>query len=316
MLAHEPGLSCAVATQHFPGLPILARLSVTSPAADIAAIVGVADLSLELVVDDLPGLAGLALQCRLGGVRPASVVALPRKYLTSCQSVGPWPSGPKPDDFIQPLRDLFPNAAIGGGSLTNFTEFNRCHPDPDMVDFIIFGNTAIVHAADDRSVMETLQALPHIFASAKAIAPGKPLRLGLFSIGMRANPYGADVVENLTGQPVPMARNDARQATDFAAANAVGVLAAATMAGVQSLALAMPDGPLGGWSKAGITPLGRVILMASRMGGMVTVAHSGGGVSLTGSAGRMAANLSDQPIKIKDFGLIAPYSVALMEGLV
>ena len=129
-----------------------------------------------------------------------------------------------------------PGVPVGSGSLTNFTEFNRCRPDP-RADFVTFGNTAIVHAADDLSVRETLEALPAIFTTAQAIAPGKPLHLGLFSIGMRSNPYGRDVMANPTAARLPMAMDDPRQSTDFAAAYAIGILVAAARAGVESLAL-------------------------------------------------------------------------------
>ena len=98
-------------------------------------------------------------------------------------------------DLVPLLRAAFPEAEVGGGSLTNFTEFNRCRPDPEAVDFVTFGTTAIVHAADDRAVLETLEALPAVFDSAERSRLGATLHLGLVSIGMRSNPYGAAVAD-------------------------------------------------------------------------------------------------------------------------
>lgn len=96
---------------------------------------------------------------------------------------------------------------VGSGSLTNFTKFNRCPLDP-TADFVTFGNTASVHATDGPSVRETLEALPAILATAWALAPGNPMHLGLFSIGMRSNLYGRDVIANPGLARLPMAMHD------------------------------------------------------------------------------------------------------------
>lgn len=277
-LAHEPGLSSTAALAAFPGVPVLLRMDAGTPDSDLAALAPRPDVAVEIVFDTLDDLGRQITRLQVAGLRPVRVIALPRSYLASHQPEGPWPDGPAPRDAIAPLVAAFPGVPVGSGSLTNFTEFNRCPPDASA-DFVSFGNTAIVHAADDASVCETLEALPAIFATAQALSPGKPLHLGLFSIGMRSNPYGAGVVSNPTGQPTPMAMLDARQRTDFAAAYAVGILAAAARAGVQSLALAMPDGPLG----AKETPLGAVIRAASAAAGQdVRWREDGGKLSLSG----------------------------------
>jgi hypothetical protein len=198
-----------------------------------------------------------------------------------------------PDAAIPLLRAAFPDAMVGAGSLTNFTEFNRCRPDPAACDFATFGNTAIVHAADDMSVIETLEALPQILASAHAIMGDKPLHLGLISIGMRSNPYGTGVMPNPEGLLLPMAMADPRQDRAFAATYAVGVLAAAVAGGVGSLALAMTDGPLGAEGR----PLARVIAGAVALeGAEMTVTVAAGVFRLECGRGGMMANLSDGPV--------------------
>jgi hypothetical protein len=249
-------------------------------------------VALEIVCTDAADLARTLNRCRAAGLAPRRVVALPAPYLQSHQPEGPWPEGMAPGDAIPLLRAAFPAAMIGAGSLTNFTEFNRCRPDPATCDFATFGNTAIVHAADDLSVIETLEALPQILASAHAIMGGKPLHLGLIGIGMRSNPYGAGVVPNPDGVRLPMAQADPRQDTAFAAAYAVGVLAAAVAGGVGSLALAMTDGPLAATGR----PLARVIAGAAALAGEeMTVTVADGLFRLTGDRGGMMANLSDAP---------------------
>lgn len=300
-LACEPGLSSGHALPLMGGLPVLLRLR---SAADLSLFGGVTGpgTTLELVVpgsaDPAAWCADMARHCKAAGLHPASVVALPEAYLASYQPDGPWPAGPIPADLVAPLRVAFPKAEVGGGSLTLFTEFNRCRP-PGNVDFVTFGSSAIVHAADDLSVLETLEAMPDIFRSARALAPGKPLRLGLMSIAMRSNPYGAGLLPNPHGLRLAMTGNDPRQHGRFAAAWAVGLLAAAAEGGVASLALSMPDGPLGCQSPAGVSPLYHVIAAAAGLAGQQqTITRRGGYVELRGPGLVLAANLGPTPVDI------------------
>jgi hypothetical protein len=278
MLVHEPGLSTIAALAAFPGVPVLLRMGRVTPDADLAALSPRRDVAVEVVFETLADLHRKIGRLHRSGLRPLRVIGLPCAYLASHQPEGPWPAGPAPRDAMAPLRDAFPGVLVGSGSLSHFTEFNRCPPDA-AADFASFGNSAIVHSADDTSVCETLEALPAIFSTAQALAADKPLHLGLFSIGMRSNLYGAAVVPNPDGLPTPMSTQDARQRTGFAAAYAVAILAAAARAGVDSLALAMPDGPLG----AEGSPLATVIRAASGAAGReVRWPSSEGGVSLAG----------------------------------
>jgi hypothetical protein len=260
LLASEGGLA-PLPEQPLP-LPVLARIDAATPDADLAALSRQPAVAAEIVFDDIEDLARQATRLASSGVAPIRVTALPRAYLHSHQPTGPWPEGPTPADAVPVLRRLLPGVPVGGGSLTHFTEANRCPPSADA-DFITFGNSAIVHAADDLSVLQTLEALPDIFASAAALLPGKPLHLGLFSIGMRSNPYGAGVTPNPHGARLTMATVDPRQDEPFAAAYAGAVLAEAALAGCASLALAMTGGPLG----ADPRPLGAFLRHVAALAG-------------------------------------------------
>jgi hypothetical protein len=186
---------------------------------------------------------------------------------------------------IAPTRAAFPGAAVGGGALVNFTEFNRCPPDPAQIDFATFGTTAIVHAADDRSVLETLEALADVFASARALVGDRPLRLGLVSIGMRSNPYGAAVAANPDGRRVAMAMDDPRQRTRFAAAWAVAAAAAAARGGVASWATAMTAGPLGLGTDGALWPLYAATAALAALGGAEVEVTGGPSTGLVGMRG-------------------------------
>jgi hypothetical protein len=209
-----------------------------------------AAVDLEILLADdayhaLEQIAAVERRCGAMNLVPEHVIGLPRAYLLSHQPEGPWPDGIQPDAVAAALSKAFTESRIGGGMLTNFTEFNRRPPMADGCDYVTHGTSAVVHAADDRSVMETLEALPQVFATASALAGGCSYRLGLAAIGMRTNPYGSACAENPEQVRRPMAHADPRQRGLFAAAFAVGILAAAQHGGIESLALAAPTGPFG-----------------------------------------------------------------------
>ncbi len=214
------------------------------------------ELDLELVVSDDPSeirpqLQACAETLRRAGLSPARITALPKAFLKSYQPDAQWPQGASPEDATAALREIFPGTRIGSGMLTNCSELNRYRSIAGFGDFLTHSTTAIVHAADDVSVIQTLEALPQIFASAESLAPGKPYRLGLVSIGMRSNPYGADVAKNPDRVRRAMAIEDPRQRGQFAAAWMIGALAATASSRVESLALAAPSGPFGLIDRAG-----------------------------------------------------------------
>lgn len=311
MLAHEAGLSSVAGMAGFAGVPVQLRMDAQTPEADLAAFAGRSGLALEVVFDSLPDLDRQIARAKAAGLDPVRVAALPRAFLKSHQPDGIWPSGAQPADAIAPLRAAFPGAAVGGGSLTNFTELNRCRPDPATIDFVTFGNTAIVHAADDLSVWQTLEAIPDILTTAQAIAAGKPLHLGLISIGMRCNPYGGGTAPNPDRLRLPMAMDDPRQSTGFAAAYAMAVLAAAARAGVGSLALAMPDGPLGAH-----TALAEVIRAAHPLAGAeITISVTDGMVVIRAGDVAVAANCTTKPLQPPGLPTLHPQSARVFPSI-
>jgi len=306
-LAHEPALPgrAPAALARLGAAGVLLRTDAADPRLDLAGLD--APVTLEIVTGaaaeaDLARVRAAALAA---GVLPQRVVALPRAYLKSHQPSGPWPEGPTPQDLVTLVRAHFPEAETGGGMLTNFTEFNRCRPDPGAIDFATFGTTAIVHAGDDRSVHETLEAHGDVLASARALVGGKPLRLGLVAIGMRSNPYGDDVAANPHGDRIAMAMADPRQREPFAAAWAIAAAAAAARGGVASYAPAMAAGPLGLGEDGALWPLFHVVAALAALGGGDVEAAGGpasGVVALTGRGRRgvrgVAANLGPGPAEV------------------
>ncbi|CCV11820.1 hypothetical protein [Mesorhizobium sp. STM 4661] len=215
-------------------------------AADLAATID-ARLAIEAVVDAVDPRAEartVANAVRSSGIEPSAVLISPRREFRTRQS-NLVPAGERPvSDLVDALKATGIRAAIGAGTPSLFTEFNRNPPSGDA-DFVFFGNAAIVHAADDLSVMGTLSVYPSVIATARRLCPGKPIWLGPCTIGMRHNPYGQAVAANPALSRVPGAGNDPRQGALFGAAFAVGVAARAAAAEVDRLILAAPIGVFG-----------------------------------------------------------------------
>jgi hypothetical protein len=140
-----------------------------------------------------------------------------------------------------------------------FTELNRRRVPAGLLDFVQHATSAIVHAADDRSVMETLESLPHVVRSVRALFGEVPYHLGPANIGMGFNPYGASTAANPDRRRLAMAREEPRADGLFAAAWAAGYLARAAAGGVDSVTLMAPGGPFGVATREGPRPAFHVV---------------------------------------------------------
>jgi hypothetical protein len=223
-------------------------------AADMAALARAAGAgpmrrTLECVLTcagDLDAeLQTIAAYVERAGLDLDAIAVFPAPDLQSTPPGSAWPPCPPLDEVYAAARRAFPGLLLGGGMFGYFTEFNRKRPPVDQLDFITHATCPIVHAADDRSVMQTLETVPHVMRSARAIVPGKPYRLGPITIGMRQNPYGSRTIPNPANRRIPMARNDPRQGGRFAAAWTLGYVAGTEAAEIDTLVLGALTGPLG-----------------------------------------------------------------------
>ncbi len=103
----------------------------------------------------------------------------------------------------------------------------------------------IVHAADDRSVMETLEALPFQVETARSYLGGRAHRIGPSAIGCRDNPHGATFTPNPNNERVCLAKMDPRMRGLFGAAWVLGYVATLARSGVPAITIGAPTGPLG-----------------------------------------------------------------------
>ncbi len=245
--------------------------------------------------------------CRAAELSPARVLACPAPYLKSIQPPGPWPDVSDLGHIYNQVRRAFPDAAVMGGMASYFTELNRKRPPVATIDAISCTTTPIVHAADDRSVMETHEAVPAVIASMAAMAPGKTLHVGPSAIAMRHNPYGAATADNPRGERIAMAADDPRQRGLFGAAWSVGYVAAiAAAGGVSTLALNHLAGPSGVLAEGGkVRPVFHVMAALCGAGGSALRVVDSTSEQLAGLAWQnengtqlLLANLSAEPVRI------------------
>jgi len=232
--------------------------------ADMAALArAVADLphrkTLECVIaatGDLDAeLAAIANQVARSGLALDAVSVFPAPDLQSTPPGSVWPDCPSLADIYAATRRAFPRQSLGGGMYGYFTELNRKRPPLEPLDFVSHATCPIIHAADDASVMQSLEAVPRILRSARAIIGDKPYRLGPVTIGMRQNPYGLRTTPNPQHERIAMATIDPRQDGRFAAAWIIGYAAATEHAALDTLTLGALTGPLGVAGEHGPRPI-------------------------------------------------------------
>ena len=202
---------------------------------------------------------------------------LPAALLQSFQPGDQWPDVPSHEAYVLAARTRFPAARVGSGAFTSFTELNRKKPSAEGIDFIGHLTCPIVHAPDDRSVMQTLECLPHIERSVRTHWPSTAYRLGPSTLAPRRNPYGFGTTPNPQGARVALADWDPRHNAALGAAWVVAYASTLAFSGLEVLTLLEshgPNGPLGG-------------IPASQM----TVAHAKAWAAL-----RILMQASDRPL--------------------
>ncbi len=132
------------------------------------------------------------------------------------------------------LADVTPAASFAAGTNANFAELNRDRPRTQLADWIAYSINAQVHAFDNRSVMETLEAQGDTVRTAKTFVSSARICISPITLKPRFNAVA-------TGPKIETAHNelpfqvDERQPTLFTAAWTLGTLATLAGAGAESL---------------------------------------------------------------------------------
>lgn len=278
---------------------------------------------LDLEFSEVAGLV------RSAGLVLTDIAVSPSVDRQSTPPGSQWPACPPLEEVYAAARRAFPKLRLGGGMFSYFTELNRKRVPAERLDFITHCSCPIVHAADDLSVMQSLEALPFITRSVRALFGARAYRIGPSTIAMRQNPYGSATKDNPAGRRIAMADRDPRHMGLFAAAWSIGYAAAVASTGLDQLILSGFAGPFGVLAAEGepvlagqLRPVFHVIEGLARMAGSTSVeARLGAGDRVAALAARSAdgrlelwlANLtadevildrSDLPV-----GLDAPVSV-------
>jgi hypothetical protein len=208
-----------------------------------------ADAVLEIVVASIDQyqkeLNDVAKLVEESGLKLSGVAVCPVGDLKSVLPDGDRPPAPPLEDLYEAARKAFPGIKLGGGMFSFFTELNRKRPPAEMLDFVMNTTCPIVHAADDRSVMETLEALPYQVKTARAYLGKTPHRIGPSAIGCRDNPHGATFTPNPDNERICLVKADPRSRALFGAAWLLGYIATFARTGIESMTVGAPTGPLG-----------------------------------------------------------------------
>jgi hypothetical protein len=190
-------------------------------------------------------LGRIAQSAKQIGLMPHAVAVSPAVDLKGVLPGSKGPDAPALADIYRAARAAFPGVKIGGGMFTFFTELNRKRPPAELLDYVTHTTSPIVHAADDVSVMETLEALPYVIKSTRAFIGKTAYRVGPSAIPARTNPYGAASAPNPDNERVCLSQIDPRQRGLFGAAWNLGYVAAFARGGLEAITLGAATGPAG-----------------------------------------------------------------------
>jgi hypothetical protein len=206
-------------------------------------------LTLELILpaqasprDEIEAIADVLGRARLV---PEAVIVTQAHDMKSFQPGDPRPPGPSYEEMATIARAAFPDASIGGGVVAFFTELNRLPVPEGLFDFVTHSVCPTVHATDDRTVLENLEAMGWIAKSTKLMIGATPYHLGPSWISTRVNPYAASVFPNPNGERLCLAESDPRQRGLYGAAWLLGLATACADSGLDAVALASLTGPQG-----------------------------------------------------------------------
>jgi hypothetical protein len=213
----------------------------------LAGAVG-AGLALEVVVpcrrDPSAELAEFAGELRESGVRPESIVVAAAEDRIRGEPGPPPPPLALLAEIYRAARVALPDVMIGGGTFGFFAELNRNWPPIGLIDYIAHVVCSVVHASDDRAMMENLESFQHIARTVRAFAGSTPHRLIASGLGVDISP-GSDPAPNPANARGTMVRMDPRHRGLFGAAWTLASIGEAARGGVAAVGPAALVGEFG-----------------------------------------------------------------------
>jgi hypothetical protein len=185
--------------------------------------------------EDAGALAGVADE--LGEVLPDRVLVY------AADAASPGPRETTPGSLVQLVRDRLGLAGVpvGGGTDMYFCELNRQRPEADAMDLVAWSANPQVHAFDERSIMETPEALAETVRSARSFSGDRPLAVTPITLKPRFNANATRAEDGPAAGELPTPV-DPRQASLFAAAWTVASLKSLLESDVASATYFEPTG--------------------------------------------------------------------------
>lgn len=130
------------------------------------------------------------------------------------------------------LKPFDPSVPLAVGTNTDFIFLKRTRLPLTWMDQVTITLNPQVHAFDNQSIIETLEAQPMVIAGARRLAQGKPVVVSPVTLKPRFNPYVTGVQPQVVPGELP-ASVDPRQLSLFAAGWTLGSLGAMIKSGVE-----------------------------------------------------------------------------------
>jgi D-apionolactonase len=143
-----------------------------------------------------------------------------------------------PGELVRTARKIFgkpgKDIRVGGGTDAYFAELNRERPDTSLMDFVTFSINPQVHAFDNHSMTETLEAQQWVITSAKEYFGRLPVFVSPVTLKPRFNPNATSEDQNTDGTD-SRSSYDLRQKSLFGAAWTLGSIKALASPAVQGV---------------------------------------------------------------------------------
>lgn len=186
-------------------------------------------LELTLFLTDNPEGALDRLAARVAGVPVARVIVFHEAEAAATSTAA---------HHVRLVRDrlagTLPGVPFVGGTNGNFAELNRARPDTTAMDGVSFTINPQVHADDELSLIEAIEAQRDVVVTARHFGNGLPVIISSVTLKPPFNQAATEEEAPPDPSALPLAV-DARQMSLFAAAWTVGSLRALAEGGAESV---------------------------------------------------------------------------------
>ena len=234
----------------------------------------------------------------------------------------------------QQLAGWDASAQFAAGTNTDLIFMLRTLPPITLIDRVTIALTPQVHAFDNASLVETLEAQAQAVETARQAAVGLPVMVSPVTFKMRFNPYATGPVPPTPAGELP-SQVDVRQMSLFGAGWTAGSLRYLSLAGAASLTYFETTGWRGVMEISGgslapekfrsmpgcVFPMYHVFAdIGEYAGGQALAAHSSDRLAVDGLALRkgerrriLLANFTDQPCTVNVVGVAQTSRIRLLD---